>query len=109
MQKELTAKELAVVYDGALVDVTREDTYGVSMDLRRAKIVYDEDFEELSFEGEGYSVCFNEFEDSPFESITYDDAEQETCIEFSEYMPPLTIRRSDSYMKHLKAELEKEG
>ncbi|MCD7762718.1 MAG: hypothetical protein LUI14_05885 [Lachnospiraceae bacterium] len=71
MARELTAKELAAVYEGTLVNVEEEDSYGITFSLRKAEIEYREDFSELVFDGEGYEIRFSFFNDSPIESISY--------------------------------------
>ncbi|MCD7820237.1 MAG: hypothetical protein LUH07_14515 [Lachnospiraceae bacterium] len=97
MTKELTAKELAAVYEGILVDATKEDTYGVAFELARTKIGYDDDYNELSFSGNGYEITFkvdDEYSGDTIESISYDDESQEAYIVFNENVPPVLISKS---------------
>ncbi|MCD8397933.1 MAG: hypothetical protein LUD12_12275 [Lachnospiraceae bacterium] len=102
MTRELTAKELVKLYEGIPVDMTKEDTYGVAIELYKAKLSYEEDYHELTFTGEGFEVTFKDDDnDETIECITYDDETQEVWIEFNEYVPPVTIRSSDYYQKLL--------
>lgn len=97
--REVTAKELAVAFEGKLVKIESPEHYGISLDMEKACIDYNEDLNELTFTAGNYnhdgigSICIN-IADS-VDLIEIDDEEDEPVfvITFTGYMSDVTIRR----------------
>ena len=97
--REVTAKELAVAFEGKLVKIESPEHYGISLDMKKACIDYNEDLNELTFTAGNYnhdgigSICIN-ISDS-VDLIEIDDEEDEPVfvITFTGYMSDVTIRR----------------
>ena len=53
--REVTAKELAVAFEGKLVKIESPEHYGISLDMEKACIDYNEDFNELTFTAGNYN------------------------------------------------------
>lgn len=97
--REVTAKELAVAFEDKLVKIDSPEHYGISLDMEKACIDYNEDLNELTFTAGNYnhdgigSICIN-IADS-VDLIEIDDEEDEPVfvITFTGYMSDVTIRR----------------
>ena len=97
--REVTAKELAVAFEGKLVKIDSPEHYGISFDMEKACIDYNEDLNELTFTAGNYnpdgigSVSIN-VNDS-VDLIEVDDEEDEPVfvITFTGYMSDVTITR----------------
>lgn len=97
--KEVTAKELAVAFEDKLVKIDSPEHYGISLDMEKACIDYNEDLNELTFTAGNYnhdgigSVLIN-IADS-VDIIEVDDEEDEPVfvITFIGYMSDVTITR----------------
>lgn len=97
--KEVTVKELVEAFEGKLVNIESPEQYGISIDMDKARIEYDEEYNELSFTAGNYNcggigtVSIN-VADS-IERIEIDDEEDEPIfiISFTGYMSDITITR----------------
>lgn len=97
--REVTVKELVKAFEGKLVTIESPEHYGISIDMDKASIEYDEDTNELTFTAGNYnhggigSISID-VEDS-IDIIEIDDDEDEPVfvISFTGYMSDVTIRR----------------
>lgn len=97
--REVTARELFEAFDGKLVNIEAPEHYGISIDMDKARIEYDEDDNELSFTAGNYnhggiSTISINVEDS-IDSIEIDDEDDEPVftITLSGYMSNIVITR----------------
>lgn len=107
--KEVTAKELAVAFEGKLVKIESPEHYGISIDMEKACIDYNEDLNELTFTAgnynhDGIGSISIDVADS-VDIIEVDDEEDEPVfvISFTGYMSDVTITRWKS-LEELKEE-----
>lgn len=95
---EATVQELVKAFEGMTVNVESSDDYGVSVNMTKAKISYDEDFDELTFTSGNHnydgvaSISYNVRD--CIECITLDEDNGTYTIEFSQYMPDVEIRKA---------------
>ena len=97
--KEVTAKELAVAFEGQLVNIEAHEHYGVSIDMDKARIEYDEECNELSFTAGNYNYdgigTVSIDVDDCIESIEIDEEKDDPVfiISFTGYMSDIAITR----------------
>ncbi len=94
--KEITVKEMIERIGNEVVDVESIDVYGVSVNMRKASIIYDEDatVKLLTFAygdriNGGMSVSYEV--DGCIERVTYDEEDDSYTVEFNEYMTDIII------------------
>lgn len=97
--KEVTVKELAVAFEGQLVNIEAHEHYGVSIDMDKARIEYDEECNELTFTAgnynhDGIGTVSIDVENC-IESIEIDEEKDDPVfiISFTGYMSDITITR----------------
>lgn len=106
MMREVTAKELATAFKGVLTEVSPVDYYGITFEMSKARIEYNEENKELCFTAGNYnkdgigSVIIREVH---IDTIEFDEESDEYVISFEDSIPDVTVSR----FKDL-AELEKE-
>lgn len=97
--KEITVKEFIEAVSNGVYAIESDDTYGIRIEMSRAKISYDEEYNELAFVSaacnNGVSVITFNVEDS-IESISVDDESGIYTIEFKQYMSDVEVRRVTS-------------
>lgn len=106
--KEITARELATAFEGILTEVSPIDYYGITFEMSKARIEYNEEDKELCFTTGNYnkdgigSVIIKEVR---IDTIEHDEETDEYVISFedSDCIPDVTVSR----FKDL-AKLEKE-
>lgn len=97
--REVTVKELVEAFENKLVSIESPEHYGISIEMDKARIEYDEDTDELTFttgnyNHDGIGSISIDVEDS-IDIIEIDDEEDEPVfvISFTGYMSDVTIRR----------------
>lgn len=104
--KEVTAKELATVFEGILTEVSPVDYYGIAFEMSKARIEYNEEDKELCFTTGNYnkdgigSVIIKE---ELIDNIEHDEETEVYVITFTNDIPDIVVTK----FKDL-AELEKE-
>ena len=104
--REITARELATVFEGSLTEVSPVDYYGITFEMSKARIEYNEEDKELCFTTGNYnkdgigSVIIKE---SYIETIEHNEEDDEYVISFTSDITNVVVTR----FKDL-AELEKE-
>ena len=97
--REVTAKELAVAFEGKLVKIESPEHYGISLDMEKACIDYNEDFNELIFTAGNYnhdgigSVSIDVADSIDIIEVDDDEDEPVFVITFTGYMSDVTITR----------------
>lgn len=102
--REITAKELSMIFEGKTVNVIPTDYYGISIEFSKARIEYDKANGELSFTAGNFNhdgIASISIEEDNIKSIRKENGEY--VISFMQYMADITV----SEFKSL-AELEKE-
>ena len=100
--REVTVKEFVAVFEGRLVNLEAHEHYGISIDMDKASISYNEEDNELTFTAGNYnhdgigSVSIDV--KNCIESIETDDDEDEPffVISFIGYMSNITVIRFKS-------------
>lgn len=100
--REVTAKELAVAFEDKLVKIESPEHYGISIEMDKASIEYDEDTDELTFTAGNYnhdgigSISIDVVDS--IDIIEIDDEEDEPVfvISFTGYMSDIRITRFKS-------------
>jgi hypothetical protein len=94
--REITVKEMVERIGNEVVDVESIDVYGVSVNMSKASIVYDDEaiVKLLTFaHGDsingGMSVSYEV--DGCIECVTYDEEDDSFTVEFNEYMADLIV------------------
>lgn len=96
--REVTVSEMVTALEGVLVNLERVDGYGCSVNMTKARLTYDGDFDEITFTSGNHnyegvaSVSYN-VEDC-IQCITLDEENETYTIEFSQYMPDVEIRKA---------------
>ena len=97
--REVTIKELVKAFEGKLVSIESPEHYGISIEMDKVSIEYDEDTDELTltagnYNHDGIGSISIDVEDS-IDIIEIDDEEDEPVfvITFTGYMSDVTIRR----------------
>lgn len=96
--REVTVQELVKAFEEMTVNVESSDGYGVSINMTKAKISYDEDFDELTFTSGNHnydgvaSISYNVAD--CIECITFYESDRIYVIEFSQYMSDVEIRKT---------------
>lgn len=95
---EVTVREFVKAFEEMTVNVESIDGYGVSVNMTKARISYDGDFDELTFTSgnhnyEGVASISYNVEDC-IECITIDEEDGAYTIEFSQYIPDIKIRKA---------------
>lgn len=97
--REVTVKELVEAFEGKLVSIESPEHYGISIEMDKASIEYDEDTDELTFTAgnynhDGIGSISIDVADS-VDIIEVDDEEDEPVfvISFTGYMSDVTITR----------------
>ena len=104
--KEITARELATAFEGILTEISPIDYYGITFEMSKARIEYNEEDKELCFTTGNYnkdgigSVIIKE---ELIETIEHDEETEVYVITFTSDIPDVVVTR----FKDL-AELEKE-
>lgn len=104
--KEITARELATAFEGLLTEISPVDYYGITFEMSKARIEYNEEDKELCFTTGNYnkdgigSVIIKE---ELIETIEHDEETEVYVITFTSDIPDVVVTR----FKDL-AELEKE-
>ena len=104
--KEITARELATVFEGSLTEVSPVDYYGITFEMSKARIEYNEEDKELCFTMGNYSkdgIGSVIIKEELIETIEHDEETEVYVITFTSDIPDVTVTR----FKDL-AELEKE-
>lgn len=95
--REVTVKEFVKAFEGMTVNVESIDGYGVSVNITKARIDYDGDFNEITFTSGNHnydcvaSVSYNVAD--CIKSIMFDEDNGTYTIEFSQYMADVEIRK----------------
>lgn len=96
--KEITVKEFMQAVNNGVYDVESMDTYGVHIEMSKARISYDEDFDEINFTSGNHnkdglgSITYNV--ENCIECISVDEESGVYTIEFSQYMADVEIRKA---------------
>lgn len=101
--REITVRELAEALKGEHVEVISIDCYGISVSMTKARVTYEEGVGLLAFTSGSHhhggvgSVAYKV--DDCLECISYDEERSEYTIKFSQYMPDITITKSQVIRK----------
>lgn len=105
--KEITVKEMMERIGNEVVDVESLDVYGVSVNMRKASIEYDDDaaVKLLTFAygdriNGGMSVSYEV--DGCIERVTYDEEDDCYIVEFNEYMTDIHITPIREIIRRIK-------
>lgn len=105
--KEITARELFEKIGNEVVDVESLDVYGVSVNMYKASISYDDDaaVKLLTFAygdriNGGMSVSYEV--DECIKRITYDEEDDSYIVEFNEYMTDICINVVHEIIRRIK-------
>lgn len=96
--KEITMKEFMQAVNNGVYDVESVDIYGVHIEMSKARISYDVDFNELIFTSGNHnesglsSIAYN-VEDC-IECISVDEESRTYTIGFSQYMADVEVRKA---------------
>lgn len=95
---EVTVQEFVKAFEEMTVNVESIDGYGVSVNMTKARLTYDGDFDELTFTSgnhnyEGVASVSYHVKDC-IECITFDEDNGTYTIEFSQYIPDVEIRKA---------------
>lgn len=95
--REVTVKEFVEALKGEVLEINADDSYGVTVQMSKARISYDEDMNEMTFTAGNYnsadgigSVSYN---GEIIASIVLDEGTGEYTMSFTEYMPDITIKK----------------
>lgn len=93
--KKITVNEMVTALEGVLVNLESVDGYGVSVNMTKARVTYDGDFDEITFTSGNHnydgiaSISYNVAD--CIEVITLDEDNGTYTIEFSQYMSDILI------------------
>lgn len=95
--REATVQELVRAFEGTLVEVSPTDCYGISFELSKARVDYEEESDELSFtvgnyNNDGIGTVSIKVEDS-VESIECDETTGDFVIVFASNIPDVTVSK----------------
>lgn len=95
--RKVTVKEFVEALKCEILEINADDIYGVTVQMSKARIEYDELMNELTFTAGNYnsadgigSVSYN---GEIITSIVLDEDTGEYTISFTEYMPDIIIKK----------------
>lgn len=95
--REVTVKEFVKAFEGDILEINANDTYGMYIQMSKARLEYDETMGELSFTAGNYNstdgIGSVTYDVNIIESIMLDEDTGEYTISFTEYMPDITIKK----------------
>ena len=109
--KEVTAEQLAKAFEGQIADIVSTGDEGISFEMSKARIDYDETSDELTFTTGNHNhggvgsvrVNVEEFIDS----IEHFEDYNEFCVTFSHTLSSITVSRYKSLEELQKERAEK--
>lgn len=109
--KEITAKEFATAFEGQIADIVSTGDEGISFEMSKARIDYDESSDELTFttgnhNHDGVGSVRLGVEDY-VDCIEYYEDYNEFCITFSHTLSSITVSRYKSLEELQKERAEK--
>lgn len=94
--REVTIKEFATSFIGKTLDISTDDHYGVTIQMSKARVSYDEIMNELTLVAGNYSSADGigsvTYDGEIIESIMFNEGTGEYTILFNEYMANITVR-----------------
>ena len=94
--REVTVKEFATAFTGKTLEINADDRYGVTIQMSKARISYDEVINDLTFVAGNYScndgIGSVTYDSEIIESILFNEDTGEYTISFNEYMADITVR-----------------
>lgn len=99
MMKEVTVKEFVAALNGETVDVNPLDYFGITIEMAKAKVHYNEERKELSFkagkdDSNGIATITFEVEKS-IEYVVLNEETDTYIVSFEQYMSELAISKSN--------------
>lgn len=95
--REVTVKEFATAFTGKTLEINADDRYGVTIQMSKARVSYDETMNELTFTNGNYNSADGigsvSYDSDIIESIVFNENTGEYTISFTEYMPDITIKK----------------
>lgn len=95
--REVTVKEFSKALEGEILEINAEDVYGVTIQMSKARMTYDEIMNDLTFTAGNYNSADGigsvTYDEEIIESIMFDEDTGEYTVSFSEHMPDITIKK----------------
>lgn len=95
--REVSVRELVEALKGEILEINADDSYGVTVQMSKARIDYDEFMDSLTFTAGNYNSADGigsvTYDSDIVESIVLDEDTGEYTISFTEYMPDITIKK----------------
>ncbi len=95
--RKVTVKEFVEALKGEILEINADDSYGVTVQMSKARIDFDELMNELTFTAGNYNssdgIGSVTYGSDIVESIVLDEDTGEYTISFTEYMPDIIIKK----------------
>lgn len=95
--REVTVKEFLKALEGEILEINAEDIYGVTIQMSKARMTYDEIMNDLTFTAGSYNSADGigsvTYDGEIIESIMFDEDTDEYTVSFTEHMPDITIKK----------------
>ena len=95
--RKVTVKEFVETLKGEILEINADDSYGVTVQMSKARIDYDELMDSLTFTAGNYNSADGigsvTYDSDIVESIVLAEDTGEYTISFTEYMPDITIKK----------------
>ena len=95
--RKVTVKEFVETLKGEILEINEDDSYGVTVQMSKARIDYDALKDSLTFTAGNYNSADGigsvTYDSDIVESIVLDEDTGEYTISFTEYMPDITIKK----------------
>lgn len=94
--REVTVKEFATTFTGKTLEINADDHFGVTIQMSKARVSYDETMNDLTFVAGNYSSADGigsiTYDGEIIESITFNEDTGEYTISFNEYMADILVK-----------------